>query len=446
MSNDPAAASDTARLPNNNDEDAADDNDNESQIDGSPYDDIDAEPSSRNNGAGDSASADAEAASSRPGRRSRKRRSSSKIRRAKAGIAKKIEYTTHLMSSLDVVVFAELCVLYYMEYVVLLACNLNPSSVSSYYQHSLTHTNPINSCSFFRLLIRALLQYMYLTPKPSEFLKLLPAPRPQMYTIFGANLICMLSHIVLALPEASETMRGYLHGGVIIDFIGQKAPTSRIGLLLLDVGVLVLQCVMCAVWVEKDKLRQIETTLKRVSAGGIPKRAATTAGAVDVTTGAATFAAQTPSVPAPPPIQDLDAEERGVLRNDPLDGEDIEMQPLVPPERTPAAAAGDGDSGSAPPQQNIEDARYRRILRNVEFLGGSQAEEGPDRPSLYDVLLSGNGLLANLHVVHSIRTLIAANTTEPLAAAYPIQLAGYGSRIAQLQAQLERRTRPRPSV
>lgn len=44
-----------------------------------------------------------------------RKRSRSAARRAKAGLAKKLEFTTHLMTSLDMVVFAELCALYYLE-------------------------------------------------------------------------------------------------------------------------------------------------------------------------------------------------------------------------------------------------------------------------------------------------------------------------------------------
>lgn len=33
----------------------------------------------------------------------------------KAGLAKKLQFMTHLMKSLDMVVFAEICALYYME-------------------------------------------------------------------------------------------------------------------------------------------------------------------------------------------------------------------------------------------------------------------------------------------------------------------------------------------
>ena len=36
-------------------------------------------------------------------------------RARKAGLAKKLQFMTHLMKSLDMVVFAEMCTLYYME-------------------------------------------------------------------------------------------------------------------------------------------------------------------------------------------------------------------------------------------------------------------------------------------------------------------------------------------
>ncbi|KAG6363346.1 hypothetical protein INS49_008443 [Diaporthe citri] len=378
MNNDPTPASSAARLPTHDDNDS----------DARSQDEGDAQGPSRQQ--------------SQRRRRSRhgRRRSSSRVRRAKVGIAKKLEFMTHLMSSLDVLVFAELCVLYYMD------------------------------CSFARLVMRSLVQYMYLTPKPEDFLKLMPAPRPQIYTVFATNIICMLLHLLLALPEASETMRGYLHGGVIIDFVGQKAPASRVGLLLLDCLVLMLQCVMCAVWLEKDRLKKIEVTLRSVAAGGVPKTNANTP----------VPRAQPAVVGDATSTQDLDAEERGVLRDDPLgedESRDIELQPLVT-ERPPPAVAESSRNGQL-------EARYQRILRS---LGGSDSrEEGADRPSLLDVLMSGNGLLANFHVVHSLRTLAAESNGASNVAGYPLRLTGYTTTWAALaaesQARLERRTRQR---
>lgn len=104
MNDDPTPASSAARLP------IHDDNDSDARS----QDEGDAQGPSRQQ--------------SQRRRRSRhgRRRSSSRVRRAKAGIAKKLEFMTHLMSSLDVLVFAELCVLYYTEYGV----HLRPSPIS----------------------------------------------------------------------------------------------------------------------------------------------------------------------------------------------------------------------------------------------------------------------------------------------------------------------------
>lgn len=275
--------------------------------------------------------------------------------------------------------------------------------------------------------MRAIVQYMYLTPKPEDFLKLMPAARPQMTIIFGSNVICMLSHLIFALSEANETERGYLHGGVIIDFIGQKAPTSRLGLLLLDVLILLLQCVMCSVWLEKDRLKLLELTLRTVAAGGFPKRTVPAPGTAPTATDA-TIADVTSG-------QDLDAEERGVIRDDPLgadESDDIEMRPLI-------------NERPSPGGPGLLEARYQRIVRSS---GGSSArEEGADRPSLLDVLMSGNGLLANLNVIRSVRLLHGEGSSGANAAGYPLRLAGYTSTLAALaaqsQARLERQTRQR---
>lgn len=93
MNDDPTSASSAARLPINDDND-----------DARSHDEGEAQGPSR------------QQSQRRLRSRNERRRSSSRVRRAKAGIAKKLEFMTHLMSSLDVLVFAELCVLYYMEY------------------------------------------------------------------------------------------------------------------------------------------------------------------------------------------------------------------------------------------------------------------------------------------------------------------------------------------
>lgn len=282
--------------------------------------------------------------------------------------------------------------------------------------------------------MRSFVQYMYLTPKPEDFLRLMPAPRPQIYAIFASNIACILLHLLFALPQANETMRGYLHGAVIIDLIGQKAPTSRFGLILLDCLVLLLQCVMCAVLVEKDRLKKLEITLRRISAGGFPKSTISNNNGASIPTAAVNVMAGAYTT-----RQDLDSEERGVLRDDVLGGNEtnnIEMRPLMNGRTTNSAPTATESSGMA----GILEARYQRVLRT---LAGSQSTEGPDRPSMVDVLMSGNGLLANLHIVHVVRTLATDHARDTGAAAYSLQLTGYTSRLAAIAAHSQRRARPR---
>lgn len=98
-------------------------------------------------------------------------------------------------------------------------------------------------------------------------------------------------------PAAGEDTRGYLHGGIFIDFVGQKSPVSKITLALLDILLLGLQLVILAVVLERRKI-------------GVPS--------------ASTDAAETS--PVQPQVQDHDSEERGVLR--PPLSEGIELQTL----------------------------------------------------------------------------------------------------------------------
>lgn len=113
MNHDPTAAADSARL-SRHDDDSASDSDADANVNANV--DADATPSPT-----PSPSTSRRRQSSRSRPRRRRRRSSSRVRRAKAGIARKLDFMTNLMSSLDVLVFAELSVLYYMEYVVPLA-------------------------------------------------------------------------------------------------------------------------------------------------------------------------------------------------------------------------------------------------------------------------------------------------------------------------------------
>jgi hypothetical protein len=120
--------------------------------------------------------------------------------------------------------------------------------------------------------------------------------------------INFLLHVLYAAPSAGEDTRGYLHGGLMIDFIGQQGPTSKWRLVFLDMCLLVLQLVMVAA---HAKRRDLKKNLAKL-AGGTPAAPATEG--ETTTTRTENAAAETAAPTNPDREQDPDSEERGVLR------------------------------------------------------------------------------------------------------------------------------------
>ena len=203
---------------------------------------------------------------------------------------------------------------------------------------------------------------MFLTPKPN-FIPPMPQHRPYIGAIFGPNIICMFLHIFTARSEAGEAMRGYLHGGVIIDLIGQKGPTSKLHLVILDILVLALQCFMLAVHVERERLAAVLAAL----------------------------VSPTPAVDQPRvevvSAQDHDAEERGVMREGVSSNGDIELRPMI------STTESRNDNGAA--EQNEE---RERLLAEPP---PRQDTEDDDTP--LDAFWSGTAIVADVHVMHTLR-------------------------------------------
>ncbi|KAK8114622.1 DSC E3 ubiquitin ligase complex subunit 4 [Apiospora kogelbergensis] len=287
-------------------------------------------------------------------------RRSSLSKKAKDGLGKKLAFLTHLLGCLDTLIYAELCTLYYME------------------------------CSFFRLFLRWLPQWTYLTPKPENIIFLLP--NYQVSAIVGPNLLCMFLHIVTSLPQASEASRGYLHGGVLVDFVGQRPPTSKFTLILLDVVLLCLQCVMLSVNMERDKVRKI---IK-------PPRSSTSNGRAGVSA-------------RPTTNQDHDAEERGVHR------------------AAPAAGRPMGDGTARAPTAGATGSYEEQT---TEAGNMTSQDQNSSYEELGDVLNSGNATLAEFHVRDALRTSWSDRLNTPESgAAFALQNVGYNATLAALAAQ-----------
>ena len=111
--------------------------------------------------------------------------------------------------------------------------------------------NCVTSCSFLYFFLRVLTHWFYFTPKPFLFPPQPITYRPYIAVILGVNMLCLLSHLIFAPPAAGEATRGYLHGGLLIDFVGQKSPVKRWQFMGLDILVLVLQVLVLGVTIER---------------------------------------------------------------------------------------------------------------------------------------------------------------------------------------------------
>ncbi|KAL9604844.1 MAG: hypothetical protein Q9219_000292 [cf. Caloplaca sp. 3 TL-2023] len=237
----------------------------------------------------------------------------------KANKKHKTQYFDHLLRQIDIMIYCELSILYYMD------------------------------CSLFSFIARALNHWFYFTPKPSLVSPVITWHRPHIVMIFALNLLSIFLHAVNTPPTAGEAVRGYLHGGLLIDFVGQKSPVSRWRLVGYDALILVLQLVMLGVAAEKKKL----DATGGASADGNGSREGES--------------------------QDHDSEERGVRRSE-EGAEGIEMQSLHPGSRGRTGGEEDGE---------------RDELLGIE---GSTASEHPR-----DEFYSGQYMLANIHIVDTIK-------------------------------------------
>jgi hypothetical protein len=163
-------------------------------------------------------------------------------------------------------------------------------------------------CSFFWFAVRAVIHGTLLTPPADPVGERPPdEPKPFLPLVLCAFLANFLLHQLYPAPTAGEDTRGYLHGGLMIDFIGQQGPTSKWKLGALDLCVLCLQLVMVSVLVKR---RELKKKLAKLSAGATATTTTTNTAAAATTDDAAEALANETAARE----QDADDEERGVLR------------------------------------------------------------------------------------------------------------------------------------
>ncbi|KAL8699076.1 MAG: hypothetical protein Q9201_006206 [Fulgogasparrea decipioides] len=204
------------------------------------------------------------------------------------------------------------------------------------------------SCSLFSFVTRTTNHWFYFTPKPPLMNAAITWNRPHIVIIFGINLLSGFLHAMYTPPTAGEATRGYLHGGLLIDFVGQLSPVSRVRLVAYDLLILALQMVMLGVTIEKRKL--VDAGNSSAEGGGSREDEG----------------------------QGHDFEERGLRRGEDIEG--IELQPLRP---LPGGRLG-GD----------EDEEREEVLGRNE----STTDEHPG-----DAFCSGQYVIADVHIVNTVR-------------------------------------------
>ena len=214
-----------------------------------------------------------------------------------------------------------------------------------------------SSCSLLRFFVRAIPHWLFFTPKPVFF----PTPthnRPYLSSIEFANSFCAFLHIILSRPEAGEAARGYLHGGLLIDFVGELGPVSKWRLLLFDIFILLLQVLMLGATLEKRDMKLAMSNMGYAEASG--NRETSTR-------------------------QDLDAEEQGIRRS-----QDGNL---------------DGPGLSASHTEEMDEAFEASNPRDEHYL---------------DAYYGGQFVIFNFHVVETIRMawirrydILARDATDP---------------------------------
>lgn len=196
--------------------------------------------------------------------------------------------------------------------------------------------------------------------------------QPYIGYIFGTNIICLACHAYFAAPAAGEDTRFYLHGGLSVDFIGQRGPTSKIRLALMDGLIFALQAVMLSVLMKQKALKE------RLSSAADAPGAVSDAQAAE---------------PRARSIEEAALEELGLVRQPSLDS--MSPSPSEGPDGSDEGRRGDV-------RDDDEEDEYYRSGTSAEAASAAAAAE------VLDALRSGQGSVASLYVLGSLREVHGA--------------------------------------
>lgn len=211
-----------------------------------------------------------------------------------------------------------------------------------------------------------MVELIFFTPKASPFDP--TRNQPFVGAIIASNLFCMILHAFFVRPEAGEATRGYLHGGLFIDFIGQT-PVSVPRLLSFDILILLVDFVMLALIVERVKTVGKTATSPTTTAAANPNNDTDTAQSEG---------------------QDHDAEERGVIQNNENADELNSLEP-------------DHTSTPSPPLPDIDDDLHDERTTLLADPGEGISARGPRGGHPLDSFSSGQAVIMEMGFLTTIR-------------------------------------------
>jgi hypothetical protein len=100
------------------------------------------------------------------------------------------------------------------------------------------------------------MHFLFLTPKLIA-VPFPPSQRMPILGLFGVTGLCILQHLWEPAPRAGELTHGYLHGGMIVDFIGQRMFPSWRWLYRIIYACLAMNGWM---WMFRDRYRVLVET------------------------------------------------------------------------------------------------------------------------------------------------------------------------------------------
>jgi hypothetical protein len=141
--------------------------------------------------------------------------------------------------------------------------------------------------------------------------------------VLVGNILCVAMHFFFRISRPGEATHGYLHGGLLLDFVGQVGTASTLQLLIYDIIILIIQLVFLDV---SQTRKMLAKQLSRSSRSSRRSEAAS-------------------SSHRTPTFQDMDAEERGAVQEQELE-QDLSQNFSFSTQASETLYSGQADIGS----------------------------------------------------------------------------------------------------